>query len=121
MAWYLRGSIGEGPSKIGIQRYGFHGLSYAYLTDELVRVAGKRAGKGRVILAHLGNGASIAAVFKGKSIDTSMGFTPAGGLLMGTRTGDLDPGRFLSYFPRRGNRRQFGLAGVTYRCDSRFC
>ncbi len=78
--------------KIGIQRYGFHGLSYAYLIEELIRVAGKKAGKGRVILAHLGNGASIAAVFKGKSIDTSMGFTPAGGLLMGTRPGDLDPG-----------------------------
>ena len=78
--------------KIGIQRYGFHGLSYAYLIEELVRVAGKKVGKGRIILAHLGNGASIAAVFNGKSIDTSMGFTPAGGLLMGTRPGDLDPG-----------------------------
>jgi acetate kinase len=78
--------------KIGIQRYGFHGLSYAYLIEELIRVAGKKAGKGRVILAHLGNGASIAAVFKGKSIDTSMGFTPAGGMIMGTRPGDLDPG-----------------------------
>jgi acetate kinase len=78
--------------KIGIQRYGFHGLSYAYIIEELVRVAGKRVGKGRVILAHLGNGASIAAVFKGKSIDTSMGFTPAGGMIMGTRPGDLDPG-----------------------------
>jgi acetate kinase len=77
---------------IGIQRYGFHGLSYAYLIEELVRIAGKKVGKGRVILAHLGNGASITAVFKGKSIDTSMGFTPAGGLLMGTRPGDLDPG-----------------------------
>jgi acetate kinase len=78
--------------KIGIQRYGFHGLSYAYLIEELIRLAGKKVGKGRVILAHLGNGASIAAVFNGESIDTSMGFTPAGGLLMGTRPGDLDPG-----------------------------
>ena len=78
--------------KIGIQRYGFHGLSYAYLIEELERVAGKKAVKGRVILAHLGNGASIAAVFKGKSVDTSMGFTPAGGMVMGTRPGDLDPG-----------------------------
>jgi len=78
--------------KIGIQRYGFHGLSYAYLIEELVRVAGKRVGKGRVILAHLGNGASLAAVHKGKSVDTSMGFTPAGGMIMGTRPGDLDPG-----------------------------
>src|SRR5664280_2285780 len=78
--------------KIGIQRYGFHGLSYAYLIEELERVAGKKAVKGRVILAHLGNGASIAAVFRGKSVDTSMGFTPAGGMVMGTRPGDLDPG-----------------------------
>ena len=78
--------------KIGVQRYGFHGLSYAYLIEELIRVAGKKVGKGRVILAHLGNGASIAAVSNGKSVDTSMGFTPAGGMVMGTRPGDLDPG-----------------------------
>jgi acetate kinase len=78
--------------KIGIQRYGFHGLSYSYLIEELERVVGKKAGKGRVILAHLGNGASITAVLKGKSVDTSMGFTPAGGMVMGTRPGDLDPG-----------------------------
>jgi acetate kinase len=76
----------------GIQRYGFHGLSYAYLIEELIRVAGKRVSNGRVILAHLGNGASLAAVCKGKSVDTSMGFTPAAGLIMGTRSGDLDPG-----------------------------
>ena len=78
--------------KFGIQRYGFHGLSYAYLIEELARVAGKKVGKGRLILAHLGNGASLAAVHKGKSVDTSMGFTPAGGMIMGTRPGDLDPG-----------------------------
>jgi acetate kinase len=77
---------------LGIQRYGFHGLSYAYLMEELARVAGKRAANGRVILAHLGNGSSLAAVHGGKSVDTSMGFTPAGGLMMGTRPGDLDPG-----------------------------
>ena len=76
----------------GIQRYGFHGLSYAYLTEELVRLGDSAASKGRVILAHLGNGASIAAVLEGKSIDTSMGFTPTGGLVMSTRSGDLDPG-----------------------------
>ena len=77
---------------MGIQRYGFHGLSYAYLMEELARVAGEQASLGRVILAHLGNGASLAAVRDGRSIDTSMGFTPAGGLTMGTRPGDLDPG-----------------------------
>ena len=77
---------------MGIQRYGFHGLSYAYLVEELELVAGRAAAQGRVILAHLGNGASLAAVREGKSVDTSMGFTPAAGLPMGTRTGDLDPG-----------------------------
>jgi acetate kinase len=76
----------------GIQRYGFHGLSYAYLMEELVRLGDQAATKGRVILAHLGNGASIAAVRAGKSIDTSMCFTPTAGLVMSTRSGDLDPG-----------------------------
>jgi acetate kinase len=76
----------------GIQRYGFHGLSYAYLIEELVRLGDPAATNGRVILAHLGNGASIAAVRDGKSIDTSMGFTPTSGLVMSTRSGDLDPG-----------------------------
>ena len=76
----------------GIQRYGFHGLSYSYLMEELARIGDASATTGRVILAHLGNGASLAAVRDGKSIDTSMGFTPTAGLVMGTRTGDLDPG-----------------------------
>ena len=76
----------------GIQRYGFHGLSYAYLMEELARLGDPAAKKGRVILAHLGNGASLAAVRDGKSIDTSMGFTPTAGLVMSTRSGDLDPG-----------------------------
>ena len=76
----------------GIQRYGFHGLSYAYLMEELVRLGDPAATNGRVILAHLGNGASMAAVRDGQSIDTSMGFTPTSGLVMSTRSGDLDPG-----------------------------
>jgi acetate kinase len=80
---------------IGIQRYGFHGLSYDYLIEELACVAGAKAAQGRVILAHLGNGASMAAVRNGKSIDTSMGFTPTSGLPMSTRPGDLDPGLVL--------------------------
>jgi acetate kinase len=83
----------------GVQRYGFHGLSYAYLMEELGRVD-PFAAKGRVILAHLGSGASLAAVHGGKSVDTSMGFTPAAGLVMGTRAGDLDPG-LLSFLARR--------------------
>jgi acetate kinase len=76
----------------GVQRYGFHGLSYTFLMAELNRQGDPAAAGGRVILAHLGNGASIAAVRRGKSIDTSMGFTPAAGLVMSTRSGDLDPG-----------------------------
>jgi acetate kinase len=76
----------------GIQRYGFHGLSYAYLMEELARLGDPAAKTGRVILAHLGNGASLAAVREGQSIDTSMGFTPTAGLVMSTRSGDLDPG-----------------------------
>jgi len=83
----------------GIQRYGFHGLSYAYLMEELARLGDPAASKGRVILAHLGNGASLAAVRDGKSIDTSMGFTPTAGLPMSTRSGDLDPG-LVSYLAR---------------------
>ena len=105
----------------GIERYGFHGLSYAFLMEEL---GGLDPGaiKGRVILAHLGNGASMAAVRQGKSIDTSMGFTPAAGLMMSTRTGDLDPG--LIYYLARTERmtpaqfqgminRESGLLGVS--------
>jgi acetate kinase len=76
----------------GVQRYGFHGLSYAYLMEELGRLNDSAATRGRVVLAHLGNGASMAAVDNGKSIDTSMGFTPTAGLVMSTRSGDLDPG-----------------------------
>jgi acetate kinase len=75
----------------GVQRYGFHGLSYAFLMEELARL-GDPASTGRGILAHLGNGASMAAVRDGKSIDTSMGFTPTAGLVMSSRSGDLDPG-----------------------------
>ncbi len=75
----------------GVQRYGFHGLSYAYLMEELARLGDPSATTGRVILAHLGNGASITAVRDGKSIDTSMSFTPTSGLVMSTRSGDLDP------------------------------
>ncbi len=76
----------------GVRRYGFHGLSYEFLMEELARLAGAEAARGRLILAHLGNGASLAAVRDGKSMDTSMSFTPAAGVPMSTRTGNLDPG-----------------------------
>ncbi|NNM44013.1 MAG: acetate/propionate family kinase [Chlamydiae bacterium] len=75
----------------GVRRYGFHGLSYEFLMGELARLNGPKAAQGRVILAHLGNGASLAAVQGGKSIDTSMSLTPTAGIPMSTRSGDLDP------------------------------
>ena len=77
---------------LGVRRYGFHGLSYAYLMAELARLDGTEAARGRVILAHLGSGSSLAAVRDGRSVDTSMSFTPTAGVPMGTRSGDLDPG-----------------------------
>ncbi len=86
----------------GVQRYGFHGLSYTFLMAELKRLGDRSAHRGRVILAHLGGGASMAAVLDGRSIDTSMSFTPTAGLVMGTRSGDLDPG-LMSYLLRAGS------------------
>jgi len=83
----------------GVRRFGFHGISYSFLMRELIRLSGEGVLPSRVILAHLGSGASLAAVKDGKSIDTSMGFTPTAGLVMGTRCGDLDPG--LNYYLAR--------------------
>lgn len=79
----------------GVIRYGFHGLSYEYILNELEREAGPEVAHGRIIVAHLGSGASMAAIKNGKGIDTTMGFSPAGGLVMSTRCGDLDPGVIL--------------------------
>ena len=76
----------------GVRRYGFHGLSYAFLMEELARLGDPAVTRGRAILGHLGNGASLAAVRDGKSVDTSMSFTPTAGVPMSTRSGDLDPG-----------------------------
>jgi acetate kinase len=109
-------------AKKGVRRYGFHGLSCEYLMTELARVAGARAGRGRVALAHLGNGASITAVRNGACVDTTMSFTPTAGLPMSARSGDLDPG--LGWYLARTERmtaRQFhdmvnresGLLGVS--------
>ncbi len=107
---------------LGMRRYGFHGLSYAFLIEELERVAGAEAARGRVVLAHLGSGASLCAVKDGRSVDTTMGFTPTSGIPMGTRTGDLDPGVLLHILRSEGigaealddlvNRRS-GLLGVS--------
>jgi acetate kinase len=106
----------------GLIRYGFHGLSYEYIMQELRHVAGDETADGRVIIAHLGNGASMAAVRHGKSVDTTMGFTPAGGLVMSTRSGDLDPGILIYLLEEKGMRpsglndlvnQQSGLLGVS--------
>ena len=78
----------------GVRRYGFHGLSYEYVLQELRAMDGGLA-EGRVIIAHLGNGASMVALRGGKSVDTSMGYTPLEGLVMGTRSGDVDPGALI--------------------------
>ncbi len=86
----------------GVIRYGFHGLSCEYLIRELERAAGPEVANGRVIIAHLGNGASMTAVRQGRSVDTTMGFTPAGGLVMSTRSGDLDPGVLVYLLEEEG-------------------
>ncbi len=77
---------------VGVRRFGFHGLSYTFLLAELERLAGEKLARGRLVLAHLGSGTSLTAVVEGRSVDTTMAFTPASGLPMGTRCGDLDPG-----------------------------
>jgi acetate kinase len=105
----------------GLLRYGFHGLSYEYIMDAL-RAEDPGAAAGRVIIAHLGNGASMAAVQGGKSLETTMGFSPTGGLVMGTRSGDLDPGVLLYLLQSQGMNaatlnqlvnHQAGLLGVS--------
>ena len=105
----------------GIRRYGFHGLSYEYISGKL-RESAPDLAKGRVIAAHLGNGASLCALENGRSIDTTMGFSTLDGLMMGTRCGDLDPGVILYLLQQRGLRpedienilyNQSGLLGVS--------
>jgi acetate kinase len=105
----------------GVARYGFHGLSYEYILGEL-QTLDRRAADGRVIVAHLGNGASMAAIDHGVGIDTTMGLSPTGGLVMSTRSGDLDPGVLLHVMESRGLdstslsklvNKQAGLLGVS--------
>ena len=85
----------------GVRRYGFHGLSYEYISDRLREIAPHLFG-GRVVAAHLGNGASVCAMANGKSVDSSMGFTALDGLMMGTRCGIIDPGVLLYLMQARG-------------------
>jgi acetate kinase len=108
-------------AETGVVRYGFHGLSCEYIMEQL-RTADRASADGRVVIAHLGNGASMTAVRSGVGIDTTMGFTPTGGLVMGTRTGDLDPGVLLHMLLSTGIapaevselvNREAGLLGVS--------
>jgi acetate kinase len=106
----------------GVRRYGFHGLSYTHLLDEIARLDGARRVPRRIVLTHLGNGASLAAVRDGVCIDTTMGFTPTGGIPMSTRSGDLDPG-LVRWFAREERmdadefhamvNRESGLRGIS--------
>ena len=115
-------SLPETVRRQGVRRYGFHGLSCEYLLAELQQEEVGKALPGKIIFAHLGHGASMTAVQDGKSVDTTMGFSPAGGLVMSTRTGDLDPGVILFLLEQDGlspevikdmvNRRS-GLLGVS--------
>ena len=88
--------------KYRIRRYGFHGTSHLYVSRRACEVVGADFEKQRVITCHLGNGASIAAIMNGKSVDTSMGLTPLEGLIMGTRSGDIDPGALMYIMKREG-------------------
>jgi acetate kinase len=115
-------AIPRNLSEEGIIRYGFHGISYEFVLQELRKEAGDAAANGRVIIAHLGNGASMAAIRQGRCVDTSMGFTPAAGLVMSSRTGDIDPGILLYMAAEKGFdvdrlndlvNRQSGLLGVS--------
>ncbi len=108
-------------AEAGVLRYGFHGLSCEYVMEEL-RAADPAEADGRVIIAHLGNGASLTAVRGGVGLDTTMGFTPTGGLVMGTRSGDLDPGVLIHLLRSRESdsgvlgdlvTRKAGLLGVS--------
>jgi acetate kinase len=108
--------------RYGIRRYGFHGTSHQYVSDRAASMLGKPLTDLKMITCHLGNGASVAAVDRGISIDTSMGFTPLEGLLMGTRSGDIDPAIILHIMSREelslheGNtllNKHSGLAGIS--------
>ena len=87
---YLYGLPHELYTKYGVRRYGFHGTSHRYVSQRAAAMLGKNIEDCKIITCHLGNGASVAAIDGGKSVDTSMGFTPLEGLIMGTRCGDID-------------------------------
>jgi acetate kinase len=111
-----RYALPDAEARQGLRRYGFHGLSYEYVVEDV-----GAAKLGRAVLAHLGNGASMAAVRDGKSVDTTMGFSPTGGLVMGTRIGDVDPGLLVHWLEQGHDakalddlvNRRSGLLGVS--------
>lgn len=118
----------EVAQKFDIKRYGFHGTSHQYVSEQLASMLNKPVAQTNAIICHVGNGASVAAVVNGKSVDTSMGMTPLEGLVMGTRAGDIDAG-VLFHLAREGGysiadldqllNRQSGLAGLTGLNDMR--
>lgn len=97
---YIYGLPYEYYRRFGIRKYGFHGTSHEYVANEAAKILKKPLGRLKIITCHLGNGCSITAVDKGTSIDTSMGFTPLEGLIMGTRCGDIDPA-LVTYMMRK--------------------
>ena len=108
--------------KYGVRRYGFHGTSHRYITKRALEMLNIPAEGSKIITCHIGNGASIAAVKDGKSVDTSMGMTPLAGLMMGTRSGDVDPGVFPYIMDKTGLdiqgmidmlNKKSGVAGIT--------
>ena len=112
----------EWCEKYGVRRYGFHGMSHQFVSGEAARVMGKKPEELKLIVCHIGNGASVSAVKYGKCYDTSMGLTPLEGLIMGTRSGDFDPaiaehvmnktGMSISEFTNVVNKKS-GLLGIT--------
>lgn len=119
---YLYGLPYEYYRRYGIRKYGFHGTSHEYVAHEAARLLGKPLHTLKIITCHLGNGCSVSAVDRGKSVDTSMGFTPLEGLVMGTRSGDLDPAlvtyimRKKRFTPARVERllnKESGLKGIS--------
>lgn len=119
---YLYGIPYEYYDKYKIRKYGFHGTSHSYVSNRMAEFCGLDINNSKIIVCHLGNGASISAVLNGKSIDTSMGFTPLSGLIMGTRSGDIDPS-IIEYIANKENKnldeimhllnKESGIAGMS--------
>lgn len=126
---YLYGLPNKYYDDYKIRRYGFHGTSHSFVSKELAKVAGLDINNSKMIVCHLGNGSSISAVLNGKSVDTSMGLTPLEGLIMGTRSGDLDPA-ILQFIANKENKsldevmnilnKQSGVYGMSGNLSSDF-